>query len=337
MNFYEFASSTQVSVLLQDRPPLILMDDSFNVKEAIKILSTQNILSAPVLSGPVAPSHRNFLGFIDVLDLLSYCISLYPSQESNDKHLPLSEMWKIGRTFALTPIDQVINHSKRDPVEPLEYTESIWTLMEKMRNGIHRVPITKDSTFVGIITQSDIIRFIGKNLNFLGEHATKTLEELGLINDKVDSIASNKLAIEAFQHMFDTKRSALAVVASNPPPNLSPSSNSKKNIVPGELVGSLSASEVRRLFPGQFDPGVHALSKLNAPILKFLRNTAQQRVDSLTVCTKETSLTSALLKIVSTRSHRAWIIDDHQHPKPVGIMSLTDVLNKLLILYSPGQ
>lgn len=65
-----------------------------------------------------------------------------------------------------------------------------------MQTGIHRVPVVHERG-IGIVSQSDIIRFLVQNLDAISLTANQTIGELGLDKKDVISVPNDATLIDA--------------------------------------------------------------------------------------------------------------------------------------------
>jgi len=53
--------------------------------------------------------------------------------------------------------------------------------------------------------------------------------------------------------------------------------------------------------------------------------------------TKDATLADAIEKMLSEKAHRVWIVESADNRTPVGLVSLTDVLNTILSVIESAQ
>jgi CBS-domain-containing membrane protein len=63
---------------------------------------------------------------------------------------------------------------------------------------------------------------------------------------------------------------------------------------------------------------------------KRVADLKHQRIPPKT-CTMQSTLETVVLKMAATHVHRIWIVDEHQHP--IGLVSTTDLMNALKVLF----
>lgn len=105
-----------------------------------------------------------------------------------------------------------------------------------------------------------------------------------------------------------------------------------------KLVGTLSASDLRGYAPfflGPFSSVLilffsgltdETLSTLLQPVNQFISNAGQKGPIR---CFPDDKLDMAINKLVESKVHRLWVTDEND--KPVGVLSLTDVIRTVLL------
>jgi len=282
---------------------IISISASSSVVEAVQILSSNNILGAPVFERET----NNFLGFVDMMDLLSNVVSFYADREiPGGEEVPISWCRNIetlqqrGEEFAKQPITALIDKSRVDEYCPVSHHGTLFQVMEDvLSHNIHRVPVFDNTDKVySILSQSDLIQFLFENIKEVGIARYDTVEKLGLGTSAVISMSAKAKAIHAFFLMLYNRVSAVAIVSGN-----------------GELVGNLSASDLRGLDQNTF-------TQLLMPVMEFVKSVKRHR--GLITCKKDSTLESVLSKLANNRVHRLWMVDDQNGP--IGVVTLTDIM-----------
>jgi CBS-domain-containing membrane protein len=63
-----------------------------------------------------------------------------------------------------------LDASKRDPFWTVDANESVgWLLNNFLKAGIHRVPVVDNGKVVGIVSQSDVVKLLARNMDKLGD------------------------------------------------------------------------------------------------------------------------------------------------------------------------
>lgn len=285
---------------------IININASASVVEAMQVLSSNNILAAPVMERET----DTFLGFVDMMDLLSNVVSHYSERSSADakqgEEVPVSWCRNIetlkerGEQFAKQPITALIDKSRVDEYCPVSHHGTLAQLMEDvLSQNVHRVPVFDNNDKVyNILSQSDVIHFLYEHIRDIGIARFDTVEKLGLGTRAVISMSARAKAIHAFFLMLYQKVPAVAIVSGN-----------------GELVGNLSASDLRGLDQNSF-------TELLKPVMEFVKSVKRHR--GLVTCKKSSTLESVLSKLANNNVHRLWMVDDQNCP--IGVVTLTDVM-----------
>jgi len=283
--------------------PIISISARASVVEALQILSSNNILGAPVFEVET----NNFLGFVDMMDLLANVVSFYKDRDvPDDEEVPVSwdrnieNLQQRGEDFAKQAVTALIDKSRVDEYCPVSHHGTLFQVMEDvLSHKIHRVPVFENSDRVcAILSQSDLIQFLFENIKEVGIARYDTVEKLVLGTSAVISMSAKAKAIHAFFLMLYNKVPAVAIVSGN-----------------GELVGNLSASDLRGLDEKTF-------TQLLMPVMEFVKSVKRHR--GLITCKKDSTLESVLSKLANNRVHRLWMVDDQNCP--IGVVTLTDIM-----------
>eukprot|EP01111_Echinosteliopsis_oligospora_P018908 TRINITY_DN890_c0_g1_i2.p1 TRINITY_DN890_c0_g1~~TRINITY_DN890_c0_g1_i2.p1 ORF type:complete len:284 (+),score=66.06 TRINITY_DN890_c0_g1_i2:73-924(+) len=219
----DFLNTTVGTLLPDDRESIISVTSDQPVSAACEKMAENKVLSLPIYD----MTKRRFTSFIDMLDIVSFCVS-----EITDKNVSDPSVIKLIDTskFTTTPCSQIANSSKRDPFKPLDEKASVMKAMETIVHwNVHRLPIVDhEGELHTIFTQSHMISGIFKHLSKFGSFQYKSIAELKMKHEGIVSIPANDMAISAFHAMHSKRVSAVAVVDYT-----------------GTLVGNISASDWR--------------------------------------------------------------------------------------------
>jgi len=272
---------------------LIVVPSSSSIGDAMQILAKNGITSAPVYDA----SSDSYLGFVDVLDIAVDIVKIFA--ENYEQHPHLYNPAELRKQFLL-PITSVVNASDRDPFLPVDINWSLSFLINNfLKYGIHRVPVVEDDKIVGVVAQSDVLRFLQQHRGSLTSEF-HTLAQLGLAEGPVISIPQEAPLMRAFTHILTSKVSGIAVINER-----------------GQLVNNLSVSDLKGITETTF-------FKLEAPIHQvFSYATSKLPVVRL----RPWSTFGDLLDVLATTGvHRAYVVDDND--KPVNVVTLTTILQR---------
>jgi len=272
---------------------LISMKSTDTIEQTLATLALNEITGAPVFD---AGTHK-FIGFVDVLDLATFIANVFA--DNYKKHPHLYDPKELAQRFGMSVVE-VINASARDPFLPVDINASVEFLMNNfLRYGIHRVALQDGDKIVGLVSQSDVVRFFSQHPNNLVNERKKTLEELGLAKGNVVSVSYEDTLIKAFVTLLTHKITGLAVVDAH-----------------GRLVNNLSASDLKGLTKENF-------WKLEIQIHQMLLSMGTKLPP--VVVSPNATLGEVMDKFQKFGIHRIFVVDEES--KPVNVISLTDVLN----------
>jgi len=173
-----------------------------------------------------------------------------------------------------------------------------------VQHKVHRIPIINiEGELISVITQSHLVRELYKNFSKF-DIASQTVQDLKLGYKEVLSIRSDAKAIEGFNTIYEKKVSGLAVVDGT-----------------GKLVGNLSATDMRNV-----GADINFLSRVFKSTEEFLKlgPKGEQALEKPICCKPTATVGEAVAELVSTKTHRIYVVDDNN--VPIGVISLGDVL-----------
>jgi len=265
-----------------------------SVEQTLQLLHKNHLLSVPVVdkSGAV-------LGLVDLMDIVSFVLSVSPDPLALKKE-ELQSLEIAGRTMALEHIKNVIDASGKDPYVPISNKNKASMAIPYFAKGIHRLPVINDNgKLVGILAQSDIVRLLGENLHMgklkvIGE---RKVTDLGLGLEKPLTVKKSDTVLRAL-HGLKHGVSALAVLESD-----------------GKLGGTFSVSDLIGLYKDTFP---HFLLTVE----DFLNQNSPKSLNSVVVY-PTADLLSVVKELVGSGIHRVWVIDNDY--RPAGVISMTDI------------
>lgn len=333
------------TLTVQDLVPqhrhMIVFNVNDKIEDVMQVLADNNILSAPVID---LDRSGQFVGNVDVLDLCTYiyrqCASQYVQDQNaqssqcnqegcaptspvssattpttatkEDVNVLIDRITKEERTLQNCPyidlglmkdnVGKIVNLSDANPFKPVFANSPLMLLLQQFGEGVHRVPVMdQNGNIVNIISQTNVVHFFSNpdRLKLLKKGA-KTLRELALGMRTPLSVSQTSRVLEALFIMQESKVNGLAVLDDE-----------------GRIVGSLSTSDLRRLT-------VHTLNRLTETLQEFLSLDKPQLPPTVT---PSTTLNATIMILASEHIHRVWVIDEQQ--KPIGIVTLTDIIKKL--------
>jgi CBS domain-containing protein len=178
-------------------------------------------------------------------------------------------------------------------------------------NGVHRVNVVDGNGRVqGILSQSDVIKFLLSKKDLFRALMGKSLVELGIDQCPVVSVKAESSVLDALQRMSEHYISSVAVV--------DPA---------GTLVGSISMADIRFIFQhGRYHRLWMNCSQFLTLALsqKGLEHAGNDQFPFFDAH-PASSVLQAINKIVATKVHRVWVTDPVTH-RLIGVVSLTDLI-----------
>ncbi|KAL3155291.1 hypothetical protein ABBQ32_013075 [Trebouxia sp. C0010 RCD-2024] len=356
-------TSTKLQAIRPDpQTPVVLRFDC-TVDHALKVLSSQQILSAPVVacSEEDTPDDcTDVIGFIDIRDvLLSFLSDL--SMSSMKGHSMLQCMHALeaaGKSFGAKKL-QELPELGGDGTFLLDTGMAKVSVMELVHNGflypretkavhngehsrtvVHRVGLfNKAGHITNIISQSDVVRWLQHQQASLGNLRHMTAQQLGWADKQITSVPAKTPAIECLDLMRRSNFSAVAITDST---------------VGNRLIGNFSVSDLRSIesehfgslaLPvGEFLALEHGLEYWGisdheqvqaSPAAVFAHKRKQERQpgpgdsvgQSLVTCTPQDTFSTIIDSIVEHHLHRVYVVNDQG--QAVGVVTLTDLLRKV--------
>jgi CBS domain-containing protein len=300
-----FLHTTAAQLVATKATPMVTVSSNTSMIDVLSVLATNKILSAPVVEG------GKMIGFIDVLDIVAFMLETQTSApaapNANDWYQTLLSLSQFGYS-ALTqsPVSAALNKSGNDIAHSVHGRTTLFEVTKYfLAEGVHRVAVTDDgNTVIGILTQSEVVKYLTADLKNLGKLAKKTVEELHLGVRNVLRVTMDTQVIKAFELMKNNKVSAVAVV---------------DNVIENNLIGNLSASDIRGV-------QVTIFSSLMLPLVQFFAMNPGMFKPPMT-CKLSTTVETIVTKMVLFRMHRVWIVDNKD--VPIGVISLTDIMQLL--------
>jgi len=276
-----------------------------------KGLVRHNFLSVPVLQ----KTGNKYYGFIDLADILLYVVEHFGKVklESSEDYWKLVEEDDLFKKRTVNDL-MVYPINRRNPFHPLLKGFSLFSAMEALarEKGLHRVPVIDENRkLVGLITQSHIIEFLHKYIGMIGSKKDKPVGHCKDAIRNVWSIHEDQMALDAFRMMSSHGVNGLAVVNTE-----------------GKLVGNISVRDLKAI-----GTDGRMFTRLNQSIKNFLPKLkkdfgSEDRPHKAVTLKPTDTIESAIRMLVTNKVHRLYIIDDAK--KPIGIMSLKDVLMNII-------
>jgi CBS domain-containing protein len=277
-----------------------------------KGLIRHNFLSLPI----VGKNGWKYLGFLDVMDIVKYIISAFGQVRDMKKE---QDFWSLINSETkirdATVKDALASvHHLRHKWYEVSTGYSLWLAMEIMaREGVHRIAIVDRMTrrVVSIITQSQLIAFLHKNMDHLGPLKDKPVSVIGGEKENVLMVKKQEMALHAFELMSTHNVSAVAVVDEG-----------------NRIVDNLSIKDIKRMF----DAGGVLFWSLYYSVDQYLirvRKETPGRPDHPITVTMTDTLQTVVSLMVTHKIHRIYVVDK-DHNIPIGVISMRDILMQVV-------
>jgi len=280
---------------------IISVPSASSIEGTLKTLKENNILAVPVVDTFTSA----ILGVVDMGDITSYIVDRYPKVDMITAD-QLGNLEYDGIRFAKdTTINEVLNFAKltlkKDTnLYPIQYSKSVLQLMERFVLGFEKVPILNDEEkMVHFVSQNDLLRYLAQNMFLLGDKGKYTLADVKLGVNSVTYVREDIVLVSALQLMTLNRINAVPVVDGT-----------------GKLIGNFSTTDLRGLGPGDFH-------QLLLSAREYLATSQPKSLYPLT-CKLTDTFEGTLFKLVATRVHRLWCVNDEG--KVIGVVTTQDLL-----------
>jgi len=290
---------------------VIVIDSKENLHDAFQKLLDNNILSAPVHD----KEKNEFIGFLDVRDLVSFVVFVYDEQKVTD-NTRLRDLIQHGTGQFKMPTTDGVTVSylaRRNRFFSVAPDAPLLRVSELLAKGVHRVPVVNpQGKVINVISQSSIVKFLAEHLRdaILDNKNDPTIEALQIGTKPVLSVNKKATVINAFRLMDQKKRSGVALVDET-----------------GRFVGTTTGKDLGLFLDSP------SLAALNLPIFEHLQIIRQKQTDikspSISVFDHD-KVSRAIGLIAATRVHRVFVVDTEQDFRPVRVISITDLLKYLM-------
>jgi CBS-domain-containing membrane protein len=317
-------STVLAGELVFDKRQLFELEETTSVEEALKNMREKNVRALPVFRR--RDYGRVYTGIISSFDLTSFIAFAAYFKDLVQAHSDEERAKVFGELkIATTPIKDLVGQVSTEGHRLLTFepTQNLLTVISYLFKGIHRALVEQRDDHTGLssfklLSQTDIINFLAANMDnkLLRPTLSKHLDELGLCNplgkgtqeQDLATISVKDTALEGFRLMYQRDVQALPVV------------DDKEAI-----VTTLSTSDTK---------GIDAqnITSCLLPVLEFLKQIHGGQCIHPITCSPKATLGDVLLKMKTATFHRhqVWVVNSAM--KPIGVVSMTDVLRTLHIL-----
>ncbi|KAJ3312844.1 cell separation during budding [Boothiomyces sp. JEL0838] len=287
----------------------ITLDSRLSVREACHTLAVNRITSAPILEGD------KLIGQLDYFDLLVYLLQALNNITLANMDEPEWTVKDILSHVITTsdPLSSLTTHKKLVTIQ--KDAPLLDVLDEFIRSKCHRLAVLDGNTFRGVISQTALAALVvykfglKKEKGAIWELGNKSIKELGVIRKNVIFVNEKNTVIDALYRMHVHQISSVAILEN------------------GILRGSISLSDIKLILAET--NGVKLLTNSCKQFFQDIRkrqsldHSEDTRVPNYVVG-PETTLIFAMEKMIATRSHRIWVVENHD--QVVGLLSISDCI-----------
>jgi len=312
--FLRLLIETKVDTIRPKDNKIYVAQRNDSVVEVWKGLITHGFLSCPVLS----KTKQKYYGFVDIYDIVKFVVDFFgetPEIKSSEDFFTVASK---NTEFQKKIVNDIMKYplTKKNVFHPIQSGYSLFSAIEAMarERGLHRVPIVDhNSELMTVITQSQVVNILERNLDILGAKADKPISHTDKYMEEVYTIHEDALALDAFKLMVEKNVSGVAVVNSE-----------------GCMTSNISMRDLRamsvdgRLFWRLYQTCKNFLQKVS----KESREADEGRPRSLVTVKEKETLGAVIRKLCQHKVHRVYIIDAQK--KPQGVISLKDILLEII-------
>jgi len=293
--------------LVKDRKAATVVSTDASQREVLRLLSEGKFLSVPVRA-----RDGNITAIIDVSHFfLPFLLNNAFRKPQEVKESKLKEVLEASLN---KPISAILPSGPKDQggysvewisLESKQFlsfspSERLHKVLEAFSQGHHRV-IVSEGEIAKLYSQSDLVAYLHKG-GLGGEILKSPVENIVRTDKKLKTVTASTQTLAAFRELLINNHGASPVIIDD-----------------GRIVGTLSISDLRGL-------GSDDVKDLLLPLSDYLKKKGGARAISIAA---STSLSDAISLIVKNRVHRAWITDAGS--KPLGVLSLTDIIKAVLL------
>lgn len=326
----DILETTSVGDLVAKKGRVISVSDIATVKDVLDTLSKNNITAVPVASSgnhhwlgaggtDISEGSIQYIGFVSVLDVV---LHIADNLGQPDKEMGLLAVNIIGQStesrtlWTLSPVTNLLQ-----ALEPL--SKGIHRFLVPLQDEAESGPEINVSTAkIGLLTQTDIVRYFLQNVHSLGPVVTKTIMELGIVD-----LSQSPMAVPSNMPLVDVLRlmrregglTAMAVVG--PMDGITPGSQPRP-VRGGSIVGTISASDFRGLTRDTLR------SITDVTVEQFLGS--MSRVDAPrrpVTCHPNTPLGTVMANVIKFKVHRTWVTNEDGWLS--GVVTFSDIIGAI--------
>ena len=221
-----------------------------------------------------------------------------PNISPQERHEFVTQTISKAKRGEEVPVEFIIKLHPKNPFIKFNETDTLFSVMETLGNGVHRIAITNEegNKITGILSQRRLIKYMWENARrfpSLDFYLTSTLQDLKIGSSNPITIYEDQMLIEALHKMFNERVSSLAVIDRS-----------------RTLIGNISIVDVK-IFTSSKNSHLLFKSVLNFISYNLSQKGIEEGQDQFPIfhVNNQTSLGRVIAKLVATQSHRLWIVD----------------------------
>jgi len=288
---------TPLASLITEKKDLVSVESTTTQKDVIDLLAKRNFTSVPV------KTKDSFVGIVSVYDIFYALLldSKFNTKETITKEILLSAWEDTSKR----PISHAIISQESASFLVFDHKENLYQVLDAFSQGYHRVLVNTASGAIRFLSQSDVVVYLNKVLDRLGSVIKYQAKAISKADGKVKTVTPTQTALSAFRELFIANVPAAPVIDTS-----------------GLIVGNLSVSDLR---------GVDGESIVDVllPVEDFLKKRQGGKLRLPVVIAADEILSNIISLVVKDHVHRVWIVAGDM--KPLGVISLTDILSVVLL------
>jgi len=281
------------------------------VKDVFKGLIQHNFSSCPVLQ----KTKNKWYGFLDIANIVKFIVQHF-EENTLSEHTNIMSLLEETDNFKSLQVNDLMKNPMGilTPYHPTYVGYSLFNAFEVMaRSNLHRLAVVDHNrALVSVITQSQMVEFIYRNVALLGVKRSKCVKDMPYNLHEVYAVKPADIALKAFSLMSEKNVSGVAVTDDN-----------------GLLVDQISMRDLKAMMPDG-----RLFWRLYKTVGEFLSNVKHSHTDPQVgtrprdvICvTPEDTLETVLGLLVTNRIHRVYIVESKTNKKPLGLITLRDVM-----------
>jgi CBS domain-containing protein len=282
------------------------------VRDVFKGLIQHNFSSCPVLQ----KTKNKWYGFLDIANIVKFIVQHFGEPTLSGENTNIMTLLEETENFKDIQVNDLMKNPLGilTPYHPIYVGYSLFSAYEVMaRSNLHRLAVVDSRrALVSVITQSQLVELTFRNIALLGAKRSKLVKNMPYNLHEVYHVKPNDLALRAFSLMSEKNVSGVAVIDED-----------------GSLVDQISMRDLKAMAPDG-----RLFWRLYKSVHEYLENVKHSRTDpqagarprQVITVTPDDTLETVLGLLVMNRIHRVYIVESKSNMKPLGLITLRDVM-----------